>query len=50
MEAIIGSEALAAGTLTRGQLRWGYDPVFPDVYLPKDAPRTVANLAQAAWL
>lgn len=50
MDAIIGSEALAAGTLTRGQLRWGYDLVFPDVYLPKSAPRTVANLAHAAWL
>jgi hypothetical protein len=50
VDAIIGGEALAKGTLTRGQLRWGYDLVFPGVYLPKDARRTVPNLAHAAWL
>jgi hypothetical protein len=50
MQAIIGSEELAAGTLTRGQLRWRYEAAFPGVYLPKEAQRTVAETAQAAWL
>lgn len=50
MKAIIGSEALAAGTLTRGQLRSRYDRVLSDVYLPKAGNRTVSDLAEAGWL
>ena len=50
MKAIIGSAALAAGTLTRGQLRARYDRVLTDVYLPKKGDRTVTDYAEAAWL
>ena len=36
-DVFIGSAALASGRLTRGQLRWNYRPLFPDVYLSKVA-------------
>lgn len=45
-----GSEALASGTLTRGQLRWGYRKIHHDIYLPKHAPRTLRDNIYAAWL
>ena len=38
---IVGSVAVASGALTRGQLRWNYRPIFPDVYIPKFAERTL---------
>lgn len=50
MPPILGSEAIATGALTRGQLRWNYTALHPDVYLPKDHPRTLATEAEAAWL
>jgi hypothetical protein len=50
MLPFIGSEAIASGELTRGQLRWNYDPVAPDVYLPKNAHRGINTMARAAWL
>jgi hypothetical protein len=46
----IGSEALAAGVLTRGQLRWRYTSAHPGVYLPKNAVATLADNTMAAWL
>jgi hypothetical protein len=46
----VGSEALAEGLLTRGQLRWNYRAVQPGVYVPKDAEPGVAVNARAAWL
>jgi uncharacterized protein DUF559 len=46
----IGSEAIARGTLTRGQLRWNYRKIHRDVYLPKDAPRSLRTDIYAAWL
>ncbi|BBX90788.1 hypothetical protein H5U98_06050 [Mycolicibacterium boenickei] len=46
----IGPEALAAGTLTRSQLRWRYATVHPRVYLPKEAGRTLKANTMAAWL
>ena len=33
MNVIVGSEALARGLLTRGQLRWNYRAIFPGVYV-----------------
>jgi very-short-patch-repair endonuclease len=48
--AIVGSEAIFSGVLTRGQLRWNYRAVFPDIYLPKDLEPTLALRAEAAWL
>lgn len=50
MEAIIGSEEMARGTLTRAQLRARYAGIFPDVYLPRDVERTVLNMAYGGWL
>ncbi|MBP3083592.1 hypothetical protein [Mycolicibacterium fortuitum] len=46
----IGPEALAAGVLTRGQLRWRYAAAHPRVYLPKDTVRTLHANTMAAWL
>lgn len=46
----LGSEALRSGRLSRGQLRWNYTAVHPDVYLHKDAQRTLAVNAAAASL
>ena len=49
-EAIIGSEAVAAGIVARGRLRWNYQAIYPDVYLPRDAEITMAVKAHAAYL
>jgi hypothetical protein len=46
----LGSEAIARGALTRGQLRWNYRQIHRDVYLPKNACRTLRDDIQAAWL
>ncbi|KQH80222.1 hypothetical protein AO501_28665 [Mycobacterium gordonae] len=45
-----GSEALTSGGLTRGQLRWRYRRIRPDIYLPKGASRTLRDNICAAWL
>ncbi len=51
MRPFLGSEALAQGLLTRGQLRWRYVPILPDVYVPKDWPELDAwHWAEATWL
>ncbi len=49
---IIGSAAVASGVLTRGQLRWNYTAIHPDVYLPKGCARTldVRTRAAALWV
>lgn len=46
----IGSDAVAGGVLTRGDLRWNYRAVHPDVYVRKDAERTLALNTRAAAL
>lgn len=46
----LGSEAIARGTLTRGQLRWNYRQIHRDVYVRKDAPRSLWDNIHAAWL
>jgi hypothetical protein len=46
----LGSEAIARGALTRGQLRWNYRQIHRDVYLPKNASRTLRDDIHAAWL
>jgi hypothetical protein len=46
----IGSEAVAAGVLTRGALRWNYNAIHPDVYQQKDACRDLYVNTVAAWL
>ncbi|MBI3691751.1 MAG: hypothetical protein HY239_14150, partial [Mycolicibacterium aromaticivorans] len=49
---IIGSAAIASGLLTRGQLRWNYIALHPDVYIPKGCERTldVRTRAAALWV
>ncbi len=47
---LLGSEAVAAGIVTRGHLRWNYRAIYPDVYLPRDLAPTMATKAEAAWL
>jgi hypothetical protein len=46
----VGTEAVGAGLLTRGQLRWNHTAVHPNVYLPNEAERTLATNTVAAWL
>jgi AbiEi antitoxin C-terminal domain len=49
-QPFIGTQAIGAGTLTRGQLRWNYTAVHPRVYIPNDAERTVFQNTVATWL
>jgi hypothetical protein len=49
-EVFIGSEWLARGALTRGQLRWKYEAIFPNVYLPKAAAPALCQRIVGAWL
>ena len=48
----IGSTAVASGLLTRGQLRWNYTAIHPDVYIPSGSERTldVRTRAAALWV
>lgn len=48
--AFIGSEALRSGRLTRGQLRWNYTALHPDVYIANDGQPTLAVRTEAAAL
>ena len=49
-EPFIGSEALAAGALTKSQLCTRYTRLFRDVYVDPDMPITAALRAKAGWL
>ncbi|UVO13237.1 hypothetical protein NM962_03570 [Mycobacterium sp. SVM_VP21] len=44
------SDALAAGAVTRAQLRRDYIPVYPGVWLPHEAALSATQRARAAWL
>lgn len=46
----VGSEAIASGSLTRGQLRWKYRQIHRDVYIPKNSVRSLHDNILAAWL
>jgi hypothetical protein len=46
----IGSEALAAGELTRHQLRTRYRAAFPNVYFGRDVRPSLQQRTAAAWL
>lgn len=48
--AVLGSEAVAAGLLTRGQLRWNYRAIYPDVYLARRIAPTLADKVTGAWI
>src|ERR1700739_2802979 len=49
-DVFIASEALRMGALTRGQLRWNYHPIFPDVHLARDAELKLRERTRGAWL
>jgi hypothetical protein len=49
-ESLLAPEALAAGVLTRGALRWNYDRVLPRVHVPKGEASTLAVRTVNAWL
>lgn len=48
-EVIVGSDAITAGTVSRGQLRWNYRAIYPDIYVPKAVEPTLAHRAEGAW-
>jgi len=48
MGVFIGSEALAAGKVTRNDMRRNYRRMFPDVYGPPEP--TIRDRARGAWL
>jgi hypothetical protein len=50
MWAIIGTEAIASGAATRGQLRWNYTAIHPNVYVAKNLQRSIWTNTYAAWL
>ncbi|MCV7283952.1 hypothetical protein H7J87_01275 [Mycolicibacterium wolinskyi] len=49
-EPFIGSEAMAAGTLTRHELRSRFIAVHRDVYVARDTPPSAVLRAKACWL
>lgn len=49
-EPFIGSEALAAGSLTRHQLRTRFRAVHQDIYVPADVQLDPILRAKACWL
>jgi very-short-patch-repair endonuclease len=49
-EVFVGTEMLARGGLTRGQLRWNYCAIFPDVYAPKATSPSLWRNTVGAWL
>lgn len=46
----IGTEAIEAGTLTPGAMRWNYTAVHPGVYVPKGVDQSLYARTFAAWL
>jgi very-short-patch-repair endonuclease len=49
-EPFIGSEAIAAGAVTKSRLCTGYMRLFRDVYVDRDTDITAAVRARAGWL
>ncbi|UNB53835.1 hypothetical protein [Mycolicibacterium sp. YH-1] len=46
----VGSEAISAGSLTPGALRWNHLALHPGVYVPKNAEQTLFTRTVATWL
>jgi hypothetical protein len=46
----LGSEAIARGEITRGQLRSRYRAIYRDVYLPREAKQSLRANTVGAWL
>jgi very-short-patch-repair endonuclease len=49
-EPFIGSDAVAAGDVTKSSLRRRYTRLFPDVYVVAGAEPTAQDLARGGWL
>ena len=49
-QVFIGSEAVAAGTVSKYDLRARYRRVLPDVYIAKGAPLSLRDRTVATWL
>ncbi|MCW2565355.1 MAG: hypothetical protein QOD59_598 [Mycobacterium sp.] len=49
-DVFLGSEALRRGAITRGQLRWNYRTIFPDVYQSKAVQPSTHSYTVGAWL
>lgn len=49
-EPFIGSDAVAGGSLTKGQLAASHTRLLRDVYAPADLDITAADRARAGWL
>lgn len=49
-DPFIGSEAVAAGALTKSQLATQYRRLFPDVYVVRDIDVDARTRAEAGWL
>jgi very-short-patch-repair endonuclease len=49
-QAIVGTDAVAAGMLTRGKLRWNYSALHPRIYMPNGVEPNLFTRAHAAWL
>jgi hypothetical protein len=49
-QAFVGTDAVAAGTLTRGKLRWNYSALHPRIYVPNGVEQNLFTRAHAAWL
>lgn len=50
MGVIRGTEALSSGALTKGQLRWNYRSIFPDIYVLKRTAPSLGRNTFGAWL
>jgi hypothetical protein len=48
-DVFIASEAVRTGALTKGQLRWNYRPIFPDVHVARDAEPRLYERTLGAW-
>jgi hypothetical protein len=46
----VGTEAISAGILTPGGLRWNHAAVHPGVYVPRGAEPTLLTRTVATWL
>jgi hypothetical protein len=49
-DVFIASEAVRMGALTRGQLRWNYRAILPDVHVSRDAEPRLRERTLGAWL
>ncbi|OFJ53468.1 hypothetical protein [Mycolicibacterium grossiae] len=49
-EVFLGGEAVAAGRMTRHELRRWYQPIYRGVYVAKDAEASLRDRAIGAWL